>query len=190
MFEYIVDEELALQLVAPHDAEALFALVDASRPYLRQWLPWVDATRTVADVHAFIEAVRQRYDREDAVTCCIRWQGRTAGIIGLNRIDWVNFKTEIGYWLCPDGQGRGLMTKSCRALVNHAFSELGLNRVEIRAAPGNAKSLAIPQRLGFQREGVLRQTERLYDRYVDHVVYAMLRHEWEALTSRQSEKDS
>ena len=71
------------------------------------------------------------------------------------------------------------MTRACRALVTHAFRELGLHRVEIRAAPGNRRSRAIPERLGFRQEGILRDAEWPYDHYVDLVVYAMLADEWE-----------
>jgi ribosomal-protein-serine acetyltransferase len=70
------------------------------------------------------------------------------------------------------------MTKSCRAVINYIFNELELNRVEIRAAVLNKKSRAIPERLGFTQEGIIRSAEWLYDHFVDHVVYGMLRDEW------------
>jgi ribosomal-protein-serine acetyltransferase len=66
-----------------------------------------------------------------------------------------------------------------RALVDHAFAGWGLNRVEIRAALENARSRAIPERLGFKKEGVLREAERLGERFVDHALYAVLASEWE-----------
>jgi ribosomal-protein-serine acetyltransferase len=65
-------------------------------------------------------------------------------------------------------------------LVEHAFGELGLNRVSIACAVENKKSCAIPERLGFRREGVKRQAEWLYDHFVDHVVYGALASEWQA----------
>jgi ribosomal-protein-serine acetyltransferase len=66
------------------------------------------------------------------------------------------------------------MTGAVRALVDHALRGWELNRVEIRAAPDNRRSRAIPERLGFRQEGVLRQAERVSDRYLDSVLYAML----------------
>jgi ribosomal-protein-serine acetyltransferase len=63
-------------------------------------------------------------------------------------------------------------------LVDYAFNELGLNRLEIRCATENTKSRAIPQRLGFKQEGTIRQAEWLYDHYVDLVVYGILASEW------------
>ena len=179
MFERSIDEHTSLRMLELSDAEAIFALVDVSRAYLREWLPWVDATQTANDTRSFIQSALDRYAQQNGMACRITFQGHIAGIIDMNRIDWTNSITEIGYWLRPDYQGRGIITKSCQALIHYAFAELGLNRVEIRAAPGNAKSRAIPERLGFMREGVLREAERLYDRYVDNVVYAMLRRDWD-----------
>ena len=62
--------------------------------------------------------------------------------------------------------------------MEHAFGELGLNRVSIACATENKKSCAVPERLGFRREGVVRQAERHYDHFVDHAVYATLASEW------------
>jgi ribosomal-protein-serine acetyltransferase len=82
-------------------------------------------------------------------------------------VDWLHRRAEIGYWLGREFQGHGMVTDACRAVTRHALVELGLNRVEIRCATGNAKSKAIPLRLGFTLEGVLRQAEL--------EVYSMLR---------------
>jgi ribosomal-protein-serine acetyltransferase len=70
------------------------------------------------------------------------------------------------------------MTEAVRALVAYAFEVWKLNRVEIRAAVANVRSRAIPERLGFKQEGVLRQAERIGDRFEDLVVYSMLAGEW------------
>ena len=70
------------------------------------------------------------------------------------------------------------MTRAVAALIEHAVSACDLNRIEIRAAVGNARSRAIPQRLGFQEEGTLREAERVGGAYLDIVVYSLLRSEW------------
>ena len=72
----------------------------------------------------------------------------------------------------------GLMTNSCRALTAHAFEAYGLNRMTIACATENNKSRAIPERLGFELEGVQRQAEWLYDHFVDHALYGMLNDDW------------
>ena len=65
-----------------------------------------------------------------------------------------------------------------KAFVDYAFRELKLNRVEVRCAEENSKSRAIPERLGFVKEGIIREAEWIYDHYVDDVVYGILSREW------------
>jgi ribosomal-protein-serine acetyltransferase len=95
-------------------------------------------------------------------------------------VDWRNSAGSIGYWLAADAQGRGLMTRAVAACLDHAFAAWDLHRIEIRAAPDNARSRAVPERLGFVQEGILREAERHADRFGDLVVYAMLAADWRA----------
>lgn len=180
MFEFKVDDQISLRLLEPRHADALFALTNANREHLRQWLPWLDTVASVTDTSNFIETTRKQFVANDGFIAGIWYQGELAGVVGHNSIDWLNRIGRLGYWLGAGLQGRGIMTKSCRALVTHAFAELQLNRVDIRCAAGNSRSRAIPERLGFRQEGVIRQAEWLYDRFVDHVVYGMLASEWQS----------
>lgn len=160
-------------------AEQLFALTDTNRTYLKQWLPWVDETQRIEDSRLFIENALYQYKERVGMTCGIFYRDTLAGIIGFHTIDWANRKVEIGYWLGEAFQGKGLMTKACRAIINYAFLDLGLNKVEIRCATGNSHSNAVPKRLGFTQEGIVRQGEWLYDHFVDLILYGMLASEWE-----------
>lgn len=63
-------------------------------------------------------------------------------------------------------------------MIDFAFNEWNLNRVEIRCATGNTASQSIPKALGFEEEGLLRENEWLYDHFVDHVVFSMLKRNW------------
>lgn len=170
-----VDDGLELRLVHEGDEEEIFRVADANRAFLREWLPWVDATRSPSDMHAFVQRSLEQVRLADGFQARILHQGRFAGMIGYLYHDWTNLRTEIGYWLCEDQQGRGVMTRSAKALVDFAFENLGLNRVEIRAATDNRRSRAVPERLGFVQEGVLREAAWLNGRYIDLVVYARLR---------------
>jgi len=106
-------------------------------------------------------------------------------MIGLHSIDWANRKTSIGYYVAKEAQGKGIVTRSVRAVLDYAFRELELNRVEIRCGVSNWKSRAIPERLGFTNEGIIRDGEWLYDHYHDLVVYSMLAREWFAKETKQ-----
>jgi ribosomal-protein-serine acetyltransferase len=174
MFSYSLGDAAELRLLEEGHASALYQLTDANRVHLREWLPWVDETTSVDDTRRFIRIATQQFASNQGYECGIWWHGELVGTIGNHRIDWRNGATSIGYWIGESYQGYGLMTRAARALIAHAFDTLHLQRVEIRVATGNRRSRAIPERLGFREEGILRQVEWLYDHYVDHVVYGRL----------------
>jgi ribosomal-protein-serine acetyltransferase len=99
-------------------------------------------------------------------------------VVGHYGIDWQNRSITLAYWLREEDQGKGFTTAACRVLVDHVFVELGLNWVGIACVVENERSRAVPERLGFQHEGVQRQAEWLYDHLVNHTVYAALEREW------------
>jgi ribosomal-protein-serine acetyltransferase len=101
------------------------------------------------------------------------------GRVGVYNIDLINKNASIGYWLDKDQEGQGIITRCCKAIIDEGFSYLQLNRMEIRAATANFKSQAIPQRLGFKKEGVIRQGEFVNNEFVDLYVYSMLKEEWQ-----------
>lgn len=172
-----IDGELELRLVEEGDEVEIFRATEANRAHLREWLPWVDSTRGVEETRAFVLRSLEQVRVRDGFQARILYQGRLAGIIGYVYQDWRNMRTEIGYWLSRDLQGRGIMTRSARALTDFALGNLGLNRVEIRAATDNVRSRAVPERLGFVQEGVLREAAWLNDHFIDLVVYAKLRND-------------
>ncbi len=178
MFTYWIDDEVELRLLENRHAEMLFALVDANRERLRSWLPWVDGTHTVDDTRAFIKSALKKYAENDGFATGIWYQGRLAGVIDYHSWDFGNRGTEIGYWLAEEFTGKGIMTQTVKTFVDYAIHTIGLNRVVIRCATGNAKRCAIPLRLGFTNEGVQRQSEWLYDHFVDLNVFSMLAEEW------------
>lgn len=180
MFRHRIDEHTELRLLVPADAAELFAVTDAHRAHLRRWLPWLDSVKSSSDSAGFIQLTLRQFGERQGFNAAILHDGAIVGIVGHHRISWANRSTSLGYWLAASHEGRGIMTAACRALLRHAFTEYALHRVEIRCATGNARSRAIPERLGFRHEGVLREAEWLYDHYVDHDVYGLLEPEWAA----------
>ncbi|QDP39666.1 GNAT family N-acetyltransferase [Radiobacillus deserti] len=178
MFTHKIDENLALKLLEQQDAQRVFELIEQSREYLKQWLPWLDMTKDVSDTRTFIKGTRANYVENKGMTAAILYKKEIVGIAGFNELDWVNRSAVIGYWLGEPFAGKGIMTKVVHALVDLAFSELKMNRIDIRVASENRRSRAIPEKLGFSIEGTLRQAEWLYDHFVDHVVYSMLAEQW------------
>lgn len=177
MFSLRADDEVEIELAEEHHAQVIFDLTDANRDHLGPWMPWVPATVTVADTLSFLRFVRAEYAAGRQFHTNLRYRGEVAGGMGL-RINRPNLTSEIGYWIAAGYEGRGIVTRGARALTTAAFDSLGLNRVEIRAGTENVRSRAVPERLGFAFEGVLRAHEKVGDRFLDHAVYSMLAADW------------
>lgn len=178
MFSRRIEEELELRPVDERHAEELTALVRRDLLHLKPWMPWATERYSVEDAREFIRRQIRQYAEDQGFASLVFFRGRVAGSIGYNQIDWSNRKTDIGYWLGAEFLGRGLMTKSCRTLIEHAFRELRLNRVEINCAVENRRSRRIPERLGFTEEGTHRQAEWVHDHFKDLVSYSLLAREW------------
>jgi ribosomal-protein-serine acetyltransferase len=166
-----------LRLLDEADAEELHRLIEANRAHLAPWLPWA-AEQTPEATREFIALTRRQAEANNGFQAALVPDGAIVGVAGFHSVNWPHGSTSLGYWLDEGHQGRGLMTRAVRALTDHAFREWGLHRVEIRAATDNRRSRAIPERLGFRQEGVLRDAERIGDTYKDLAVYAMLAPDW------------
>lgn len=180
MFQMQVDNEIKLRMLSARDADSLFEITMQSKEYLKEWLPWLDDIRSPSDSMAFIKNSFLIYNNRQGITAGIFLNEQLVGVISFNKLDFNNKIGYIGYWLAKHHQGKGIMTKSVAALVSYGFEELSLNRIDIRAASGNWPSRAIAERLGFRKEGCLRQAEWLYNRHVDHVIYGLLKEEWKS----------
>lgn len=178
MFAVQVDDELSLRLFEERDAERLFQLIEANRDWLRRWLSFEAQTKSPDDSLAFIRRTREAYAATGRFWAAVLHQGRLVGAVGIASLDMQNRFAELGFWLARDATGRGLMTRACRAMLDHLFGTLGVNRVEIRSAADNAASIAVALRLGFKPEGTLRQAEFMRGSFRNVAVYGLLASEW------------
>jgi len=166
-------EGVELRRLDPDDAEALQPVVDANRDRLRMWMWWADGS-TVDTTRAFIEEALQQ-GQDDPLGLYV--DGEIVGAIGLHA-DPISGNREIGYWIAASHEGRGAVTRACRALITHAFADRECHPISIRAGTANARSLAIAQRLGFTHEGTLREAASNPLGYYDMEVYGLLESEW------------
>lgn len=174
----IIDKKLKLVPVSVSDAKELFDLTEENRAYLDKWLPWVNLTKSVSDSKDFIRRSIRKSKAKNGFDCFIIYNNKIAGVIGLVEICKARNVTEIGYWLGEKYTGKGIMTKSCKALTDHCFKELKLNRVIIKCEISNKASQHIPERLGFFKQGILKRDAFYKDKYADSVQYSMFKREW------------
>jgi ribosomal-protein-serine acetyltransferase len=178
MFRREVAPGIEIKLFEPGEEHAVFAVVERNRQYLREWLPWVDRTHSAADIRAFIDRAILKFETAQAPDAGIWVDGAFAGTVGCHPIDWANRSSSVGYWVDAARQGQGLVTRATATLLDYLFHEQRLHRVEIRCGTGNHRSCAIPNRLGFTREGIAAEAECVGERWIDLVVWSMLDRNW------------
>jgi ribosomal-protein-serine acetyltransferase len=174
-----IDENLQISLFELNQAHDLFKLIDQNRDHFGRWLEFPRVTNTVEDTKEFIERSLHKYSTGNGFWCGIWHRNELIGAIGLLYVNWKDKVTEIGYYIAQVHEGKGYISRACLEVIEFIFNDLKLNRVEIRVNPENTRSCKIPERLGFKKEGILRQTEWFIDRFTDKVVYGLLKEDWE-----------
>jgi ribosomal-protein-serine acetyltransferase len=156
MFRYKIEDNIELRLLEERHAEEIFSLLEQNRSHLQAEPTWLNDQLSLNDAKEYIRVGLERFAVNNGLRAGIWLQDNLAGIVSLHNLVWVDRKASLGYWLGASFQGQGLVTKACGILINHSFSELKLNRLEIQCAPDNNRSRKIAERLGFTQEGVLR----------------------------------
>ncbi len=164
-----------LRRLVPDDLEDLWQVVERERDRLGVWMPWIAGAETIEDERTWLESVSSNEATLEG--CGIFLDGRYAGGVGLMPGPY-GVAAEIGYWIDSEHEGRGLITRAVRVLIDIGFEEWRVNRIVIRAGVENLRSRGVPERLGFTREGVERGGGRGTGGFHDLVVYSMLRDEW------------
>ncbi|MHA7878926.1 MAG: GNAT family N-acetyltransferase [Saccharospirillum sp.] len=173
MFTRTVSQDIQLALVEPSFAQHYYAIVKAERDDLGQWLAWPRHADSEAFFAAFIQKALHDYAEGSAMTCAILFRGKLVGNISYNRISHALKKVEMGYWLSREARGKGIVTRSVHHLIDHAFTGLGMEKVQISAAVDNLASRKVCERLGFELEGIITRNENLNGKVVDHAVYGL-----------------
>lgn len=173
-----VRDNIHLEQIDEQHSLSLFQLIDENREHLSTWLPWVAGMQTAANFENYIRHCKRQHEAGTDYGYAIIQHKNVVGRIGLHYVHQQNRSAAIGYWLGKEHEGKGIVTAACVALIDLAFEQLHRNRIEIKCGVGNEKSAAIPERLGFTREGVLRQAEWVNGRFIDLYLYSLLKDEW------------
>ncbi len=166
-----------------HAAEFL-TMVEENREFFGEWLGWAYRINKIEDAEAFIKRGTDQYASDGLPWIGIWQDGRMAGGILFFPLEERISATKVGYWLAEWANGRGLMTRAVRAVLRYVFEDLKLNRVGLEASPGNLKSKAVAERLGFTFEGVRRDGWRSGDELEDIAVFSLLAADWREMKSK------
>jgi len=174
MFSYKLDSDLRLELPNFRDAKEAAEVVRRNLGHLKPWMPW--AVDEYSEDHArdWIRRTLESFANDGSFNALIILNDRIIGSIGFHDLDRPNRHASIGYWIDKEEEGKGIITRACKVLIDYAFNELDINRIEIRCSAKNSRSAAVPERLGFTKEGTLRQAELLPVGLHDLDIYALL----------------
>jgi RimJ/RimL family protein N-acetyltransferase len=156
----LVTPRLVLRCWQPADAPLLKQAIDESREHLRPWMPWAQAPEPLEAYVQRLRETRARFDLGQDFSYGV-WdpaETQVLGACGLHTRVGEGAR-EIGYWIHQAHVNRGLMTEAAGALTRVAFEVDQVHRVEIHVAPKNVRSAAVPRKLGFTPEGVLRRRQ-------------------------------
>ncbi len=175
----IVTDRLALRALGPADVPALFAIFGdpvVCRYWSRPALP--DLAAAAALEAEIAQGFRDRSLLQWGVA--ERGSGAVVGTCTLAALSAAHRRAEVGFALGRMAWGRGYIAEALPALVDFAFGTLGLHRLEADADPRNAPSIRALERVGFAREGYLRERYHLDGEVQDAMLFGLLRREWAA----------
>ncbi|WP_159737799.1 GNAT family N-acetyltransferase [Vibrio atypicus] len=173
MFTIAIDDELKLALVQESFALHYVELLSEQEEYLSQWLAWPAFCQSEQDFRLFIQRMLHEYADGKSMTCAIFYQGEIVGNCSFNTINHDTKCTEVGYWLSQKHQGKGIVTRVVTKLIDIAFNEHMLEKVQLAAAKDNLASRAVAERCGMTLEGIVTNREKVGDRILDHAIYGI-----------------
>jgi len=169
---------LSLRWIREEDVDDFYA-VYSNPEVMRYWstLPLPDrdaASKLINEIH---EGIKR--DEMMKWGIALRSSDKLIGSVTLFHIDFTHRRAEIGYAQGRAYWGQGYMQEALKAVLNHAFEILNLHRIEADVDPRNAASVRTLERLGFQREGYLRERWQVNGEIQDAFYYGLLRPDWE-----------
>ena len=175
MFKVVVDSEITLHLVHEKFVSKYVELTTDSHAYISQWMAWPLFCKTEDDFKKFVRESLHKYADGSSMNCTIEYKGDIVGNCGFNTINHNLKVVEIGYWLGEQYQGNGVITRACQYLVDYAFMQLSMDKIQIAAAEENIASRAVCERLGMTLEGVITNREKIGERILNHAIYGLHR---------------
>jgi ribosomal-protein-serine acetyltransferase len=181
---HLETDRLVLQRFNRRDVSTVDEAIRASLPDLNQWLPWARMDYGTGDTTAFIRESMAAWREDRAWDYSIRVKedpGRHVGNVSFWTVSKLGKILEIGYWVRSDETSKGICTEAVDRILQEAFEALSYHKAVLRIAVGNDASDRVAQKLGFTREGVLREELLIRGNWIDHSHWSLLDREYRAM---------
>ncbi|MEC2056453.1 GNAT family N-acetyltransferase [Peribacillus psychrosaccharolyticus] len=150
---------------------------------LSKWLPFAQEIPPVEETESNLRNAHIKFLARESFRFLIfhKETDEYIGTSSIHNIDWEVKSGDIGYWIDKKYSGNGYMTEAIKRLTDLGMNQLGFNRLEIRCEAANVKSQAIPEKLGFKLEAVLKNEDLSADgkTLTDTYVYGMIMKDYE-----------
>ncbi|GAB3800036.1 GNAT family N-acetyltransferase [Micromonospora zhanjiangensis] len=174
MFAIQLTERAQLRPLEPWQAEEFLAHIDRARPDVDPWIPWATFSTDLDSARATLQRYADKQARDAARLYGIWLDGTLVGGTMFVAFDTTTGICEIGCWLEAAGTGHGLITAAAQLMIDWAFRERGMHRIEWLTSPENVRSSNVARRLGMRLDGTLRDNFRYRDRWYDTQVWSLL----------------
>ncbi|WP_306214771.1 GNAT family N-acetyltransferase [Actinoplanes sp. RD1] len=178
MFAIDLGDGAQLRPLEPWQVEEFFAHMERARETVDPWIPWASVSEDLESARNTLQRYADKQAADTARLFGIWLDGVLVGGTMFVAFDVKSGVCEIGVWLEPAGRGRGLITRAARKLIDYAFLERGMFRVEWICRPDNQASSNVAKRLGMTLDGVLRGNYVHKGVRYDSEVWAVTAPEW------------
>ncbi|MFE7774658.1 GNAT family N-acetyltransferase [Streptomyces sp. NPDC057445] len=178
MFSISLGDGAELGPIGPWQSEEFLAHVDRAREYTGPWVPFTVRVTDLESARTFLQDFADKQAADTGWLWTIRLDGTIVGGVLFRIFDTMTECCEVGVWLEPSAAGRGLITRAVEHIVDWAVDERGMHRVEWLASSANHRSVRTAERLGFSRDGVLRESFPWQGVRHDMEVWSVLAPDW------------
>lgn len=188
----LTDGVVLLRPFEIRDADELARAVRKSIPDLLPWMSWCHKGYNRSDAARWLKTMplgwKNGTDFGFAITD--EMDGQILGGCGLSSVNQLSRFANLGYWVRSDRSGEGIAGRSALLVARFAFEKVGLVRAEIVVAGGNHKSLRVAEKIGAQREGLLRNRLVVRDKIYNAVMFSLIPHDFGLEIKPDMEKGS
>ena len=172
-FKELESERLLLRQITSDDVNEVFAL--RSNPETMKYIPRPLAV-TINEAMVHVKMIQDKIETNEGINWAITLKGnpKMIGIIGHYRIRWEHFRSEIGYMLLPEYQGKGIITEAIQLMIDYGFNEMKMHSLEGIIDPQNTASARVLEKNGFVKEAHLKENEFFDGKFIDSVIYSLI----------------
>ncbi|MFJ2085884.1 GNAT family N-acetyltransferase [Micromonospora chokoriensis] len=186
MFALPLTEDVELRPLEPWRAEEFLAHMDRAREHIQPWVSPSFAATDLASARAVLQRYADRWASDSGGMWGLWWRGTLVGGVIFVSFDATSGACEVGCWVEPAAEGRGMVAPAIRRIVDWAVRERGIQRVEWRTNADNIRSKALARRLGLRLDGTLRQLRPGPNGRIDLEIWSVLADEWLSAASGSS----